>query len=495
MTTLDISVVAVYLLAVLAVNRRWADSVDASAWLTSRNSIGTGFLVFTVVSTNVGAGTIIGTAGATAHLGIGLGVTYGVGVMIGLWIMAVMTRRIRAIAPSHERSSFSEFFRRRYSPAVGVAVGLAIAFLYFFYLAAQFRALSGILEVWGGWDTRIAGVAAAFLVIWMTAGAGIRSDMYTDALHFWAMVVTMVAIVVIELARQGGANGVVAALIAQQRWEPLANPYTFAGPTFVWLGIGTGALLGLPAMENWQRIDAAIDTRGARRAFLWAGLLNALFFAAAVTLGLVAAAALPADTPSNHVLFKLIQYSLPPGLVGLAVVGLFAALMSTANTMLMVAVAVLLSDILYGDRDALPEVPNLLRTTRRLTWAVGLTGLAIAFLQPQIVSLIQTALWGSGILLPAIVGGLFWSRANAAAALGSIVVGFPLNFGLSFVPGLQDTAWIPALGAATAVFVGLSLVRRGQTLGELPDGDSRADVTISAVRVNAVDAVVSDKSP
>ena len=456
MTALDIAVIVAYLLAVLAVNRHWADRIDASGWLTSKNTIGVGFLVFTVVSTNVGAGTIIGTAGATMHSGIGLGVTYGVGVMIGFWVMAAVTQRVRAISASTDRSSFSEFFRRRYSPAVGVAVGAAVAFLYFFYLAAQFKALGGLLEVWGGWDTRVAGIVAAVLVIWMTAGAGIRSDLYTDVLHFWAMVLTIGAGVAIELTRNGGIGGVVATLQARDQWTTLANPYTFAGPAFVWLGIGTGALLGLPAMENWQRIDAAHDARSARHAFLWSGLLNAFFFAAAVAIGLVAAAQLPADTPSNHVLFRLIQQSLPPGLVGLAVVGLFAALMSTANTMLMVAVTVLLSDILYIGHERLTAVPQLLRTTRRLTWAVGLAGLAIASWQPQIVSLIQTALWGSGILLPALIGGFLWSRATSQGALASIIVGFPLNFGLSFVEGWQDTSWMPALAVATVAFVVVS---------------------------------------
>ena len=235
------------------------------------------------------------------------------------------------------------------------------------------------------------------------------------------------------------------------------NPYVFAGPAFVWLGIGTGALLGLPAMENWQRVDAAKDARAAHRAFMWSGVLNALFFAAAVMLGLVAAAALPADTPSNHVLYRLIERTLPPGLVGLAIVGLFAAIMSTANTMLMVAVAVLLADILYAGKGRLAGIANVLGTTRRLTWGVGMAGLVIAYWQPQIVSLIQTALWGSGMLLPAVIGGLFWRRANSRAALASILVGFPLNFGLSFVGGLEDTAWMPALGAATLIFVAVSL--------------------------------------
>jgi Na+/proline symporter len=460
MTALDLLVIVAYLLAVVAVNRHWADRVDFSGWLTSRNTIGWRLLIFTVVSTNVGAGTIIGTAGSTMHSGIGLGLTYGVGVMIGFWVMAAISTRVRSIEPAGERSSFSEFFRRRYSPSVGVAVGVAIAFLYFFYLAAQFKALGGMLEVWGGWDTRLAGVAAAILVIWMTAGAGIRSDLYTDVMHFWAMAITIAAGVSIEVMRHGGFASIVSILEARQRWEPLMNPYTFAGPAFVWLGIGTGAFLGLPAMENWQRVDAAKDAPAAQRAFIWSGVLNALFFAAAMTLGLVAAATLPADTPENHVLFRLIQETLPAGLVGLAIVGLFAALMSTANTMLMVAVAVLLCDVLNAKRDELIGSPKLLRTTRRLTWAVGAAGLAIAYWQPQIVSLIQTALWGSGILLPAIVGGLYWPRATSRAALASLLVGFPLNFGLSFVAGFEETSWIPALAAATIVFVTLSLVTR-----------------------------------
>src|SRR5262245_49359188 len=123
MTVLDFVVIAAYLSAVVAVNRYWAGRVDFSGWLTSKNTIGLGFLVFTVVSTNVGAGTLIGTAGATMHSGIGLGLTYGVGVMFGFWLMAAITERVRAIAPDGDRSSFSEFFRRRYSPGVSVAVG------------------------------------------------------------------------------------------------------------------------------------------------------------------------------------------------------------------------------------------------------------------------------------------------------------------------------------------------------------------------------------
>lgn len=465
MTALDLVVIAAYLAGVVAVNRYWAGRVDFAGWLTSKNSIGLGFLVFTVVSTNVGAGTLIGAAGATMHSGIGLGVTYGVGVMLGFWLMAAVTIRVRSIAPEGDRSSFSEFFRARYSPAVGTAVAGAIALLYFFYLAAQFKALGGILEVWGGWDARLAGVAAAVLVIWMTAGGGIRSDMYTDVIHFWAMVLTIAAGVAIEVSRQHGFGGIVSTLRAQGRWDTLVSPYTFAGPAFVWLGIGTGALLGLPAMENWQRVDAARDTRAAQRAFLWSGVLNALFFGAAMTLGLVAAASLPPDTPSNHVLYRLIQRTLPPGVAGLAIVGLFAAIMSTANTMLMVAVAVLIADILFAREGQLAGISNLLRTTRRLTWGVGVAGLAIAYWQPQIVSLIQTALWGSGMLLPALIGGLFWPRATSQAALASIVVGFPLNFGLSFVRGLEDTSWIPALGAATVVFVLVSLTTRDPEVG------------------------------
>jgi hypothetical protein len=38
-------------------------------------------------------------------------------------------------------------------------------------------------------------------------------------------------------------------------------------------------------------------------------------------------------------------------------------------------------------------VPALVCSPRRMTWAVGIAGLLIAYWQPQIVSPIQTALW------------------------------------------------------------------------------------------------------
>ncbi len=159
-------------------------------------------------------------------------------------------------------------------------------------------------------------------------------------------------------------------------------------------------------------------------------------------------------------LFRLIQQSLPPGLLGLAIVGLFAALMSTANTMLVVAVAALLSDVVYAGREQLTSIEHVMRTTRRLTWGVGGAGLLVAYGQPQIVTLIQTALWGSGILLPTVIGGLFWPRATARAALASLLVGFPINVALSFTPGFEQTSWMPALAAATVVFVVVSLAPR-----------------------------------
>ncbi|MEK7765756.1 MAG: sodium:solute symporter family protein, partial [bacterium] len=347
MAWLDLAVIAAYLSLVFAVNRYWASRVDFDGWLTSKGTIGWRFLMFTVVSTNVGAGTILGTAGSTYRAGIGWGLTSGVGALLGYWLMAAFAGRIRRYTNAGERSSFQEFFRRRYSRSVQAAVGVVIAFLYFFYLAAQFKGLGAIFEVWAGMETRVAGLVAALLVIWLTAGAGIRSDMYTDVLHFWAMVVTIAAACVIEIARLGGLGGLATALAAQPGGTAAAlDPYAFGGASYVWMGILVGSFLGLPSMEVWQRVDAAKGERDARRAFFWAGVLNAAFFTAAVLLGLVARAALTGDIPKNQVLFRLLEHTLPPGLLGLAVVGAYAAFMSTANSMLMVAVAAILADLI-----------------------------------------------------------------------------------------------------------------------------------------------------
>lgn len=480
MAPLDFVVIIAYLGIVIAVNQYWASRVAFADWLTSKNTIGWRFLTFTVVSTNVGAGTILGTAGSTFHHGIGWGLTGGVGAMLGYWIMAMLTRRIRQITSAGNRSSFQEFFRQRYSRLVQAAVGVIVAFLYFFYLAAQFKGLGAILEVWGGWSAQGAALFAALLVVWLTASAGIRSDMYTDVLHFWAMLLTILAAAGLEVWKLGGFGALAATLAAQGAWAGLVDPYAFAGATYVWIGMGVGMWLGLPSMEVWQRVDAARGRRDAAVAFWVSGVLNAVFFAAAILLGFVARAVLSGDIPKNHVLFELVRHTLPPGLVGLAVVGAFAAFMSTANSMLMVSVASLLGDLLYVREARLNRKRGILTVTRWLTWGTGLAGFFIARYQPDIVSLILNALWGSGVLLPAILGGLFWKRATNAGAFWSIAAGFTFTTLLAIgsfrtgvlfplLGGAPDAAWqswweqnywMPGLAATALIFVGLSLVTR-----------------------------------
>ncbi len=464
----DLLVIALYLAAIIAVNRYWAGRVDFAGWLTSKNTIGLGFLVFTVVSTNVGAGTIVGTVGKTMRSGLGWALTSGVGVMIGFWIMAALVTKIRRITPSGDRSSFSEFFRRRYGRDVQVTAGLLIALLYFFYLAAQFQALAGILNVWAGFGAESASVAAALLIVWLTASAGIKSDLYTDILHFWAMVITIGATAWIEIGNRGGLTPLVDSLRQSGQLDALLDPYRFgasdasvlglpAGVAYVWLGIPVGALLGLPAYENWQRVDVAKTTGAAKFAFIWSGFINAAFFGIAALLGFVAAAALPADVPSNQALYRLIDTTLPVGLKGLAVVGIFAAIMSTANTMLMVAVSTLLGDLIHADRKTLKGEKHILATTRQLTWVVGIVAFVIAKWQADIVKNIMTALWGSGVLIPAIAGGLYWKRGTARAALVSIVLGFAVTTALSSSPSWSAISWIPGLGLAGIAYVWLSL--------------------------------------
>lgn len=478
MTPLDLIVIATYLAAIIAVNRYWAGKVDFSGWLTSKNSIGLGFLVFTVVSTNVGAGTIVGTVGKTMHAGIGWAVTSGVGVMFGFWIMALLVAKIRRITPSGDRSSFSEFFRRRYGRDVQVVAGLLIAVLYFFYLAAQFQALAGILNVWAGFGAETASVAAALLIVWLTASAGIKSDLYTDILHFWAMVITIGATAFIEVGNRGGIGPLADTLRQSGQLDLLLDPYRFgasdasvlgmpAGVAYVWLGIPVGALLGLPAYENWQRVDVAKKTSGATFAFIWSGFINAAFFAVAAGLGFVAAATLAPDVPSNQALYRLIDQTLPAGLKGLAVVGIFAAVMSTANTMLMVAVSTLLGDLIHADKKSLKGERNILATTRQLTWVVGIVAFLIARFQADIVRNIMTALWGSGVLIPAIAGGLYWRRGTARAALISIVLGFAVTTMLSSSPAWSAISWIPGLGLAGLAYVWLSLTGTHHTAEDL----------------------------
>ncbi len=451
LSTLDGAVVVGYLMMVLAVGL-WAGLRQnlEGYWVNARKTR-TALLTFTVVAAKIGAGGTIGIAAAAYESGIGFGVVAAVSTSLGFLLTALFSPYIRRFGERHGAYTLSEFFLVRFGRAAQRASAGVIVVVYLSFLASQFVAAAALLSVWSGWSFELALVLTFGSVVLYSAVAGLRGSIATDAVHFWMMgVVFFVLLLPILVTRHPPGDWIYE--IPRSFWSPVA----FGGWAFLLGGGVFGAVTAVVSMELWMRIYAAVGEVQARRTFIWSAVLVLPFFAAALCFGLAAHALVPGLANPDDALFALVIRLLSPGTLGLGIAAILAVLLSTANTMLLVASATLFRDVLpralrFGDAGAL-------RLSRLLSLSIGTTGVLLALAVPDVVQLVLNAYFVVAVLAPALFAGLLWRRVTQRAAACSIAGGALTTLG--FLPLAPRQAFVPGLLVSLLLIVVLSLFTR-----------------------------------
>ena len=308
----------------------------------------------------------------------------------------------------------------------------------------------------------------AFLLTY-TAVSGFRGIVATDRwqLVFIALGVAALAAVVVVgfLGTEQTASWREHAASLLGRWE---------APMAFLVGI---ALMNIPAplsdAATWQRICAGKDAAIARRGLLFACGLFALLWGALILLGI----GLSGDpevllhwTPETEGLLSAVLDSLQAGPLRLSilfvlVVGLFSAMISTADSLLIAATQVVVNG--FGRHERLSEAPQaMLRTSRRLVLGLGLGSFSVfALFQYGGLNVVQLvfAIYGAQLaLFPATAVCVFFGRRLdlprlRVFAAASVACGFGAAWTTAIwghVAGSQNAIYYaPATGLATSAVV------------------------------------------
>jgi SSS family solute:Na+ symporter len=218
------------------------------------------------------------------------------------------------------------------------------------------------------------------------------------------------------------------------------NPFSFGGPEFFFGGIIFGIPFMLVSMEIWQRIYASTDPQSAKKVFLLSGLINAPFLIFPAFLGISAALLYP-NLDRDLALFNLMKDLLPSGILGLGFVGLLAAVMSTADSLILVGSATILKDFYISIINPQATEKQMLFLGRVFTLLFGLAGLTIAYAIPDIVQLQLIGAFTLLIFAPSVIGGLIWKKTTSKASFLSVMSGFLVT--IILIPTLPKTAFIP----------------------------------------------------
>ena len=317
-----------------------------------------------------------------------IGYTYAVG-LASIWLMfgwiagdflasLLVHRRLRVATERSGEASFSAVIARWTGRDMPIWRALAAVLTILFlgsYAAAQIaaggKALQGVL----GWDrTTGAWIVAAMVLSYSFAG-GIRASIWTDVAQSAVMLAAMAILVTAGVMGLGGLSAAVEA------WQAIPGFFDLTPPDMVapgiaglilfiigWVFAGL-SVIGQPhIMIRFMALDSARNMNSAR-AYYYSFFI--IFYGLATIAGMLARLHLPElqNMDAELALPVMAIKLLPPVLVGVILAGIFAATMSTADSLVLSCSAAFTHDLLPGRI----EHPLILKLT-----TAGVTALALA---------------------------------------------------------------------------------------------------------------------
>lgn len=344
--------------------------------------------------------------------------------------------RLRAEAEKYQVNTFSDYIAKKHGELgkwIRIVSSLTIVFFFFFYVGAQFlgggKTLFTLFEIPEKWGMLI----TALVIIPYAIYGGFRSVVYTDCVQAVLMIVTLIVAPVVGMIYIARTPGLFAASI------PAA--LKAAGPNYVSLtGAASGFAAGVMIMAafSWffgylggqpqlsMRFMAIKDAIQAKKARNLGIAWTLVAYGGALAIGWIGIAIFGPSglADQEHVLPAVLLKLFPPALAAILISGAIAAMISTADSLLVLSASEL-SENLIKPMSKKKNADALARS-RLITAALAAVALVSAYLSPsRLIFTIVGYVWAGigGTFSVVILLSLFWKRYHGRAVIVTIVSG------------------------------------------------------------------------
>jgi sodium/proline symporter len=363
---------------------------------------------------------------------------------------AFLAWRLRDEAEKYNVSTFTEYLEVKHGKSgktLRLISSLAIVFFFFFYVGAQFLGGGKTFFILFGLKPALGGIITAAIIIPYTIYGGFRSVVYTDVIQAILMIITLIAgpvvgIIYIMNHPEGFATGIPQALVRSgESYTSLTGAASGFGAGLLITGGFSwffGYLGGQPQLSvRFMAIEDARHAKIARNI----GIIWTLFaYVGALSIGWIGLALFgPAGlNDPEYVMPSVMMKLFPPVLAALLITGAIAAMISTADSLLILSATELSESILMKRRKSEEEVSHsgTLRKQRLTTALVAIIALALSYVFPtKLIYTIVSYVWaGIGCTFSVVIlFTLFWKRFHGRAAIITVVSG--LLFTILWISG------------------------------------------------------------
>ena len=380
-------------------------------------------LVFTLLATWIGSGSLFGGGGLGYRHGFP-GLWQSAGAWAGILLAYFLAPRVRRIA----RYTMPDILELRYGSTARVLGTITTVIAYTTIAAYQFRGGGRLLNLVAGMDPDTGAVITAVFCVLFTALAGMLSIAYLDV----ANGLMMIAGVGLAVGFLVGDLGGVAPALAELRPDQVSvfgtlHPWQDALALFL-----PTMLLLMGEANMYQKFFSARDEGAARRAVVAWIVGTVVVETLILSVGVFGSVVHPGlDRAESETIVMIVGVSHLPLVLGLMLIcGAAAIIVSTANSFLLTPASALMRDIYQPFVNPAATDRQVVLYTRGLVVLLGGLGLiALQFFQ----TILEMALWAytmyGAAITPALLAAFLWRRATRAGGVASIAAGMIVTLG------------------------------------------------------------------
>ncbi len=476
-----LSIFIVYLLINVVISIIYSKKKEAGS-LSSERSFFIGdrkmnglILAMTTMATYTSVSSFVSGPGAA-------GLTYGyaqawvaaVQVPVTFLVLGVLGNKMALVSRRTGAVTVVGYLKSRYkNDALVIIISILMVAFFIAQMVSQFTGGATLIASITGLSHVSPLLIFGAVVIIYTAFGGFMAVAFTDVIQGLIMCLGTFLFIFFVLKAGGGLPAIDAGMAENLPgvYDNLFAVYTPGSLLSFWVLVGFGTL-GLP--QTAVRGMGFKDTKSLHSA-MWIGALVCSFVIVGMHLAGTWAGALvdSANLPtSDYFIPYIVQQIMPVGVAGVFMAAPMAAVMSTADSLLILAAAAIVKDLwrTYRVKDNPEKIrfydKNVKKVSMIVTLVIGIIVILLTLNPPDIIFFLNLFAFGGlecTFFWP-LIGGLFWKKGNWKAAIASSVGATAVYIFCYYfvsIAGINAVIWGLAAGGILYFAVGQATCRNG----------------------------------